>query len=313
MNYWLLACVSSLSAFAAFTIAGAVVTRLASAILAPRFERVPAIWRSRLLFAIRTLPIAAAAIVAFAIALPIFLWFEEHGTVEPVNRTLATLALAGAVLLGRAMWRAGSAWRATAAFVAAWQRRGRRVEGLAPVPCYAVEDAFPTVAVAGILRPRLFIAERVLREFSAEEVTAMVAHECAHVAARDNVKRLLLRAFPNLSGLPWIERDWAEAAEEAADARVAALHPRARLHLAQALVHVARLATPSAPQLVSAFYAGGSIESRVRRLVDPAPAAAPPRWPRIAVPVAGVLLGAAIVLAAPSLHALMEQAVRLLP
>jgi Zn-dependent protease with chaperone function len=314
VSYWLLAAVSTLSAFAVSACAGAGLARLAGATLSRRIERAAPWSRAQLLFAIRILPVAAAVVSAFAVALPIFLWFENRDTVEPVNRTLAVAAAIGASLMARGIWRAIAAWRATAVFVGNWRRRGRRLDGLtARIPAYAIDDAFPTVAVAGVCRPRLFIAERVLREFSPAEIAAMVAHECAHVSAFDNVKRLLMRACPDVFGTPAVERAWVAAAEEAADARAAATDPSVRLDLAQALVHAARLAAPSAPQLASAFYLGGSIDSRVRRLVNPAAAAAPSRWMRLAVPFGLVAFAAAIVLAAPSLHAAMEQAVRLLP
>ena len=64
-----------------------------------------------------------------------------------------------------------------------------------------------------------------------------------------------------------LDRAWSRAAEEAADAVAVAGNPGFALELAQALIRVARLApTPQAPALASAFYLGGSIESRVRRL-----------------------------------------------
>jgi len=314
MRFWLLAAASALSAFAVFALLGTLVAAVARRLLAPAIERASAPLRAQALFAIRMLPIAAAMTAAFAIALPIFLWFEDRGTAEPVNLTLALLALTAACLVARGAWRAVSAWRATAQAVARWQRGGRNLDGLTErLPAFAIDEAFPTVAVAGIFRPRLFIAECVLREFSAPEIAAMVAHECAHVSALDNVKRLLMRVCPDVLGTPAIEREWAAAAEEAADARAAALGPSARLDLAQALLRVARLAVPSGPQLASAFYLGGSIDARVRRLVDPIPAAASPRWLRIALPVAAVLAAALVLAAAPTLHAMMERAVRLLP
>jgi len=197
-----------------------------------------------------------------------------------------------------------------------WQRRGRRLDGLdTTMPAFAIEETFPLVAVAGILKPTLFVAERVLRECTADEVAAMVSHECAHVSARDNVKRLLIRACPDVFGAPrQLDRAWQAAAEEAADARVAIVNPRARLDLAQALIHVARLAPASAPALASAFYLGGSIEDRVRRLVDPPAASpAPSPWMRLAVPAVVGCLVLAIVLAAPAVHDVMEEAVRFLP
>jgi len=314
VRYWTLAAVSSFSAFALFAIAGSLVARLGARALEPRYPKLGAVTRARLLFRLRMLPGPAAMTAAFGVALPVFLWFEDTGTTEPVSRTLAALASVGAVLMFAGVWRATMAWRSTARVLADWQRRGRRIDALGTtLPAFAIDDAFPIVAVVGIFRPRLFVSERVLRECTPEEVAAMVAHECAHVSAGDNLRRLLIRACPGVFGVARLERAWSAAAEEAADARAAGLDASARLNLAEALIHVARLAVPQAPPLASAFYLGGSIDDRVRRLVDPVADAAASRWSRL-VPLAAVaLLAAAIVVAAPSVHELMEQAVRLLP
>jgi len=314
VRYWTLASVTVLSAFAIFTIAGSALARVGAAALSPRTSRLAPAGRARLLFRLRILPGLCAAIAAFGIALPIFLWFEDAGTTEAVSRTLGVAAVAGAALLARGAWRAASAWRSTARVLDDWKRRSRALSGLgAPVPAFAIDDAFPIVAVVGILRPRLFVAERVLRECTREEVAAMVAHECAHVSARDNFRRLLIRACPGMFGVACLDRAWSAAAEEAADARAAGLDTRARLDMAGALIHVARLAVPQAPPLASAFYLGGSIDDRVRRLVEPAVDGPASRWARLGFPVTLAAFALAIVVTAPALHALMEQAVRLLP
>jgi beta-lactamase regulating signal transducer with metallopeptidase domain len=199
-----------------------------------------------------------------------------------------------------------------------WLARGRRVDGFdAPMPVFAIEESFPTVAVVGFSHPVLFIAERVLRECTPDEVRAMVLHECAHVTYRDNLKRFLIRACPDvLRRNSALDRAWTSAAEEAADARAAGGDRAFALELAQALIRVARLA-PCATTLevASAFYLGGSIESRVRRLVEPADSLPDPSRALgcvLACTTAG-LLGGLIVLGAPAIHQMMETAVRVLP
>ena len=106
----------------------------------------------------------------------------------------------------------------------------------------------------------------------------------------------------------------------AALARVAGGDPGSALELAQALIHVARLAPGRSPlQVASAFYLGGSIESRVRRLVEPAE-----NLPESAISyqlsafsfVACTMalgFGGLVVFAAPAIHQFMEAAVRVLP
>ena len=315
MRYWVLASVTAFSAFALFAAAGSLAARAGAAFVARISDGAPAATRARRLFRLRLLPATAAFTAAFAIALPIFLWFEEPGTGERVSLTLALAAGFGAFLVLRGVWRAAAAWLATIRVVCQWRRRGRPLDGLAiPMQGFAVDEPFPIVAVAGIVKPQLFVAERVLEECTAAEIAAMVAHECAHVSAGDNVKRLVIRACPDVFGVPRrLDRAWTAAAEEAADACAAARTPSARFDLAQALIRVARLAAPHAPELASAFYLGGSVDDRVRRLVGAAPAAAPAIAPRLVSAAVAAVSAAGLILAAPYLHAVMEQVIRLLP
>lgn len=316
MRYWLLAAVTSASAFALAATAASAALAAVSGIVMRAVEPYAPESRARVLFRMRILPLAAAMLAAFAVALPIFLWFEDRGTHEPVGRTLAAVAALGCLLIVRAATRVARAWRATAIIAREWQRRGRPVPGLHPtLPVYAVEESFPLVAVAGVWRPVLFVAECVLRECSAGEVRAMIAHEWAHASAGDNFKRFLIRTCPDVFGTPRaLDREWSAAAEETADARAAATDRGLALDLASALIRVARLAPVTGVDLASAFYRGGSIDARVRRLVDA------PRERTISRPVGcvvmwgvGILFAAAVVLAAPGLHQFMERAVRLLP
>ena len=221
-------------------------------------------------------------------------------------------------MLLRGAWRAVAVWRGTGAVAREWQTRGRRVHDIAaPIPVFAIDESFPTVAVLGFSRPVLYIAERVLRECTAEEVRAMVLHECAHVTHRDNFKRFLIRACPDLVRRgSTLDRAWTSAAEQAADARAAAGNPGFALELAQALIRVARLAPHvSTVDVASAFYLGGSIEARVRRLVEPADNLPDPARPFGCVMACSlfVLAAGAVVISAPAIHQLMESAVRVLP
>ena len=316
MKYWLFAVTI---VFASFALVSSVVS-LAVARLAPiaaaRLERYSPGSRAALLFRVRLLPAALASIASLGVALPIFLVYEPAETGESLSMTLLALAVAGSVLLARGAWRAALAWHATRAVRLSWQARGRRVDGFdSTLPLFAIDESFPTVAVIGVFRPALFISERVLRECPPEEIRAMLRHEAAHVTVRDNLKRFLIRACPDMlrSGGA-LDRAWALAAEEAADAAAVADQPGSALELAQALIHVARLApTAPAPELASAFYLGGSIEARVRNLVGATPATDAPHRPGILLVVAGLALTAVIVLNAPALHQVMEVAVRHLP
>ena len=318
-SYWLPAAAIALSSFAIVATAGSMLMSLAAPALSRRVERYAPASRAALLFRLRVLPAGCAAVCALGVTLPIYLWFEPRdNSGEVFARTLMVAAVAGGLLLARGAWRAAAAWRATGALRREWQARGRRLQAFdAPMPAFGIEESFPMVAVVGFWRPALFIAERVLAECSADEIRAMVLHECAHVTHCDNLKRLLIRACPDALGQGVaLDRAWTKAAEEAADARAVGDDPGFALELAQALIHVARLAPgASTLQVASAFYLGGSIESRVRQLVEPADTLPDPSRPLGCVVACTMVcaLAGVIVLAAPSIHQFMEMAVRSLP
>lgn len=315
MTYWMLAATIVFSVFAVTVAAASVLVASLAPWAARRLERYSPASRAAVLFRIRMLPAAVASLVAFGIAMPVFFWFEPRDSGESVSRTLLVIGIAGASLIVRGAWRAASAWRATRRVLHGWLARGRRIDLFdAPLPVFAIEEPFPTVAVVGVARPALFIAERVLRECSDGEVRALLHHECAHVTERDNLKQFLMRACPDVVGAD-LDRAWASAAEEAADAAAVARDPGFALELAQALIRIARLApAPQTPVLASPFYLGGSIESRVRRLVDAGDAPEMARPFGAATLCAAVLCAAAAVaLTAHDVHQFMEVLVQRLP
>lgn len=317
MTYVQLAAAITLASFTVILSSASVV----SALIAPAITRVgdtqaPAS-RAAGLFALRLLPWTAALFGSFGIVLPMFLWFEPSDTQEPIAKTLAIIGVGGLAWLVSGAWRAAGAWRATRALARDWRARGRPVDTRdAPVPVFAIDETYPMVAVVGFRRPTLFISERVLRTCSPDEVRAMILHECAHVASRDNMKRFLLRACPELvAANRRLDTLWAHATEEAADAAVAGGRPALRIDLAQALVRVAQLATAArGPLPASALYLGGSIESRVRRLLDPAEPLAittMPIW-AIAGAVAVVMLVVAVAFGR-DVHGAIETVITRLP
>src|SRR4051794_36247466 len=199
--YWLSAAAITLSCFAIVaTLTSAAIAWIAPG-LAHRFDRYAPAARAARLFRLRMLPAACASVFAFGVALPIFLRYEPVHSEETLARTLIVAAVLGAALLGRGAWRAAAGLRATGAVMRDWRARGRPLPFAdAPIPVFAIDDAFPTVAVVGFSRPALFIAERVLRECPPDEVRAMLLHECAHITHRDNLKRFFMRACPDIVG-----------------------------------------------------------------------------------------------------------------
>lgn len=236
--------------------------------------------RAHLLFALRLAPFALALLFVAVLIVPAYLLYEPEATAETVSLKLAALAALSIIGLACAGWRSVSAWRVTHRLVADWLRHAEPV--VLPgvnVPAYRVAHRFPVVAVVGALRPRLFIAHQLFAELNEGELRAALAHECGHLAARDNLKRALLRVCRDaLTIVPagrTLDRAWCESAEAAADEHAAcAGDADAALDLASALVKIARLVAPGArPALpAGAFLIGalddGSLAWRVRRLMQ---------------------------------------------
>src|SRR5262249_51909570 len=109
------------------------------------------------------------------------------------------------------------------------------------------------MAVTGLFRPRIFVSQAIVSGLNQQELAAALAHEFAHVQARDNLKQLLLRItqWPR-----WIHaffhlktsrlHQWISASEVLGD-RNAIAGGTSPYHLASALVKVARLSAEAAP------------------------------------------------------------------
>lgn len=236
--------------------------------------------RAQLLFALRLAPFACALLFVAVFIVPAYLLYEPEAAAETVSLKLAALAALSIIGLALALKRSLSAWLVTRRLVADWLRHAVPVTlpGV-NVPAYRVAHRFPVVAVVGALRPRLFIAHQLFATLNDGELRAALAHECGHLAARDNLKRALLRSCRDaLTIVPagrTLDRAWSESAEAAADEHAASAGDAdTALDLASALVKIARLVPPGArPALpAGAFLLGalddGSLAWRVRRLMQ---------------------------------------------
>jgi hypothetical protein len=307
-------------ALTAFTVAG-----LATSLIVPRLAahvgRARAAVRARRLATLRLLPARVAAVAGVAVAVA-FLVFEPRQTGEYMGRVMPALALAGGALVVAGAWRWMQIARATRRLTAEWLATAEPValSGI-DVPALAVASRFPIVAVVGLRRPKLVIARSVLASCTPDELRAILAHEQGHLDRRDNLRRLMMSTTPDvLAWLPASARlfaDWREAAEQAADDDAARAGEDGRLHLASALVKVARLASGGPARALmpaSALYCGESLDSRVRRLLAPARTAATAPRRRSGRTLAGLAgLAAIVFLALEDVHAIVEVAIHALP
>lgn len=277
--------------------------------------------RARLLFALRIGPPTASLIAVAVMLVPSYLIYEPPSTTEIVSKKLAAIALLSAAGVMLAAWRGLSAWFATRALLKEWLDASERIEipGL-NIPSYRLRHRFPVLAVVGSIRPRLFVANQVLDSLREEEILAALAHERGHLAARDNFKRVMIRACRDvLTIVPFgraVDRAWVEDAEAAADEYAARNGGLAALNLASALIEIARMVPSGARPVMpaGAFILGDSgvgVPGRISRLIELASAngSERPHFPKpvlIALKVVSVILVPIVVMALINSHALVS-------
>jgi hypothetical protein len=226
------------------------------------------------LLALRLLPSGGAVFVTLAVVLPAFLIHEPRHEVEQVGALLGVLVLIALVTVGHGILRG---WRACTAAAALLRNFGQanRCCVMAGRNVEIVDVPEPLVAVVGAWRPRIVAAGNVLAACSGAEFRQVIEHEAAHVAARDNLKLLLLLATPD--ALAWMPTGedltarWRAAAELEADARASGADRYKRVALASALIKVARLSSGVKRRLppLSMPITLDDVEGRVRQLLAP--------------------------------------------
>jgi Zn-dependent protease with chaperone function len=248
-------------------------------LMAPVVASCSARTRSDLLFTMRLAAPAFATVAVFLFVIPSYLDYEPRATTEVVSKKLAALALLSLASIGFSLWRTVRSARATAALCKQWLSKSDQISvpGI-DIPTFRIPHHFPIIAIVGTFRPKLFIADNVLSSLSKDEMAAAIAHECGHLAARDNLKRTLLRLCrDSLLLVPFgrtVERLWAENAESAADEFAARQSAATALNLASALVTIAKMVpagaradVPLGAYLVGAEETQG-VKSRIRRLIE---------------------------------------------
>jgi hypothetical protein len=288
---------------------------------------------ARLVFLLRTFPILLGIIGVTFLLAPAYIEHEPRTAPEAVSLKLALIAIISAIGLALAIIRGLATWRATARLKSDWLRHSEPIEvPQVGIPAYRIQHQFPVIAIIGVLRPRLFIAEKVFDSLAQEELMAAIEHEAGHVVANDNLRRGLMRACRDVlvlvPGGRVLDQAWVEATEAAADEYAAGRGRGVALNLASALVKIARLipvgvkpAMPAGAFLVDVDEVGG-VKSRVGRLVHLAEdqrsgkgltlISRIPLW----VPAALTMLVAAIAANEPhvlaSVHSFIERSVHLL-
>lgn len=231
--------------------------------------------RANLVFLMRALPFFLAGLITLGFALPAFLRFEPRSSDEIVGPRLVALAALGLLVVAALTIRSWRILRTTHHAQKQWRNHSHRlqIDGV-KVAIYSSDHPSPLLAVAGIFRPEIFVAESVMNKLSSGELFAAIAHEMAHVSALDNLKQFILKAtrmpkWLNLSSSG--DAMWLNASEIAADEGAVAGGASA-LDLSSALVKVAGLSRqlPAAPMIAASHLlpvaSESCIETRVNHL-----------------------------------------------
>ena len=230
--FWLLCVVLSLAVFFITIATGSLVANAAAWLIWRFTDKAQLLYWPGLLFSIRVFPVALGLATTLGLALPSFLLLEPKRSVEAPEPYLIVLAsLALAILVFLSMRCAKFLFRSRKT-VKKWMQTSERLPISASV-----------IAVAGILRPKVFAGKAALATLTAEELLAAIAHELGHMHSLDNLKQFVLK-FTRLPSffvsLGKIDAAWSAAAELVADAN-ALRYGTSPLELSSAIVKVGRL------------------------------------------------------------------------
>lgn len=259
---------------------------------------------SRLYAAALIVPPGISAWIVSASLLPVAWigtdrWVQEHQSPHtlhllnaltvPMDPLLGYAALSFALVASLfAIYAGGSAYFRVGAVV-----RRLEIDAEPPAPCQVkqVEEAcrrhridvglvvshYPFSFVWGYLSSKLVVSTGLLNALTSEELSALLEHEAAHHARRDNLSKWLLTicrfASPAFPLTRLLYRWWTEQVEMICD-EVAALRTKAPVEVAGALTRLKRLtlATPMhRPQSgESGFFGekGEGFERRVTRVLS---------------------------------------------
>ncbi len=226
----------------AVALAASAVWRLISAGL----PEMSAATRAKVIFGLRVLPVLTAFVIAGGLVVPSYVLYEPDGSGEVVGSKLAIAAFVSFIAVLFALVRLARTFLSTRRLVTNWLANAERIRSHEQgVRVYKIEHQFPVIALVGIVRPRIFVAAKVLDTLTPGEIDAALAHEYGHLAASDNLKRALLRICRDLLIVPiggGLDREWSQITEKAADERAARSGQTSALDLAGALVKIARIA-----------------------------------------------------------------------
>jgi Zn-dependent protease with chaperone function len=226
---------------------------------------------ARLFLTLRLLPFATALLIVVGLCIPSYLRYEQNTGTEATGWFCLLAAVFGLGLCITTVSRCIHAILKLRSMSEAAKQLPTQLSALASTPlCIADPNTTgaPLLSLVGILKPRLIVSPRLLQTLSPEQFDAALAHEDAHLLSRDNLKRLLLAVAPGVlpfaPGSRSIERQWQRYAELTADETASRGLPDRSIALAEALIHVARLANIEREMPFASSLAASHLELALR-------------------------------------------------
>jgi beta-lactamase regulating signal transducer with metallopeptidase domain len=219
-----------------------------------------------ILFALRTLPLAASVFITFALVVPSFRLLEPRSIHEKVGGIALALDVCAILLIVYGCFRGFAAQSRTTRLVTRW------LEGACPLQTHADSTVTlqsrgetPPLTLVGVRNPRVLVSEAAVALLSDDELQIALRHELEHMKSRDNLKKLIF-CFCPFPGMTTLESAWSQAAELAAD-DAAVSNQRDAVDLAAALVKLSRLVTVAAIPVCTMSFVAGSLSQRVGLLL----------------------------------------------
>jgi Zn-dependent protease with chaperone function len=234
-----------------------------------RFARLDPSAQSQIALAAAVAPAFLAAVFEGGAVYDIVLYGPADFCLNPHDSAAPSfiLLLSVAILAGRIL----TCGIHTIVAVVRAVRLGRALPGEATeefMGCLVLPVEEPQAYVLGILKPRVYVSRGLLEQASEDDLASVLAHEHAHAARRDPLRRLLTSIglvfhLPGIAHL--LDRLLTRSQEMAADAD-AARTVGDRVRVAESLVRFARLRGPGRATAVE--FGSGDLEARVKELLD---------------------------------------------
>jgi hypothetical protein len=219
-----------------------------------------------ILFALRTLPLAASVFITFALVVPSFRLLEPRSTHDGAGAMPLALDVCALLLIACGCFRVITAQTRTTRLVTRW------LEGAQPLNASADSTVTlqsrgetPPLTLVGVRHPRVLVSEAAVGLLSHDELQIALKHELEHMKSRDNLKKLIF-CFCPFPGMATLESAWSQAAELAADDAAVSSQQDA-VDLAAALVKLSRLVAVATLPVCTMSFLAGFLSQRVELLL----------------------------------------------